>query len=191
MRLTALCFVLLTCGLLRAGDVPRPAPPLSVPLPSGERITLQSLRGKVVLLEFFLTECPHCQRTATHLEPIYRDLRPRGLEVLAVAINPDALQRIPDFIHRFNTTYPIALGDSTMVRTFADISAVKQFFVPYIFLIDRKGVIRYEHPGGDAGFYNDESVNMRAELETLLKEPVRKTAAKTSAKAPKTAAKAN
>src|SRR2546423_562557 len=95
-----------------AGDVPRPAPPLSMKTASGDSIALESFRGKVVLLEFFLTECPHCQRAATVLSPLYKQWRSRGLEIVAVAINPDAPQRIPEFIQRFNVTYPITLGDS-------------------------------------------------------------------------------
>ena len=179
----ALLLVAAICaGLVWAGSVPRPAPPLSLLTLSGQQISLQSFRGKVVLLEFFLTDCPHCQRTAGTIGPIYKEWRARGLEVLAVAINPDAKEHIPEFRQRFGATYPIALGDRQMVRDFADISAVRQFFVPYIFLIDRAGVIRYEHDGNDRAFYENEAVNLRLELDTLLKEkepaPVRKTAGK-------------
>jgi len=174
----------LSIGIACAGDVPRPAPALSVKTPGGDQVSLESLRGKVVLLEFFLTDCPHCQRTAATIVSVYKDWKPRGLEVLAVAINPDALQKIPEFVQRFNINFPIALGNSPMVKSFADISAVKNFFVPYIFLIDRRGVIRFEHGGDDAAFYQNEAVNLRAEADKLLKEPAtsHKAAPKTSRK---------
>ena len=178
-RLTKLASWIVAAGLAVAADVPRQAPPLQVTTPDGGTMSLQSFKGKVVLLEFFLTSCPHCQRTATVIAPVYQEMRSRGLEVLAVAINPDAKQQIPMFRQRFNATYPIAIGTSDLVKTFADISAVQQFFVPYIFLIDRKGVIRYEHEGRDNAFYQNEGVNLRAELDTLLKEP-----ATTTSKAP-------
>ena len=179
----ALLALVLCAGLAKAGDVPRPAPPLTVKTPAGDSISLQSLRGKVVLLEFFLTTCPHCQKTATIIEPIYKQWRARGLEVLAVAINPDASQLIPDFRNRFGATFPIALGDPQLVHGFAEISAVKQFFVPYVFMIDRKGVIRGEHPGGEESFWLNQEANLRAELDALLKESGagRKTVAKAPA----------
>ncbi|HZS52341.1 MAG TPA: TlpA disulfide reductase family protein [Bryobacterales bacterium] len=182
-KLAAAAAILLT-GLAWAGEVPRPAPPLTVKTLRGEPLSLESLRGKVVLLEFFLTTCPHCQRTAGTIEPIWREYRSRGLEVLAVAINPDAAQLIPDFRARFGSTYPMALGSSDQVKAFAGISPVKTFFVPYIFLIDRKGVIRYEHPGEDAAFYQNENTNMRAEVDALVKEgaPARKSTAKAAKK---------
>ncbi|HYM13577.1 MAG TPA: TlpA disulfide reductase family protein [Bryobacterales bacterium] len=177
-------FAIALAGLAIAGDVPRPAPPLDLPTPEGGHISLRDLRGKVVLLEFFLTECPHCQRTAGDIGPIYKEMRSRGLEVLAVAINPDAKQRVGLFRQRFNATYPIGLGTDTLVRQFADISAVRQFFVPYIFILDRKGIIRHEHPGTEAEFYTNEAANLRAELDALLKEPAtsRRSAHKSTAR---------
>ena len=161
-------------GGVWAAELRRPAPKITFQLFSGQNVALDNLRGKVVLLKFFLTECPHCQRTTSHIIPIYREWKSRGLEVLGVAINPDARERLPEFAARFNVSYPLALGDSGMVRTFGDLSVVKQFFVPYIFIIDRKGNIRYEHPGGDSSFYDPqkEEANLRAELDALLKEPV-------------------
>jgi len=153
-----------------AGEVPRPAQPLNLKTPSGESLSLESLRGKVVLVKFFLTECRHCQRTATTIMPIYREWRPRGLEVLGVAINPDAPQRIPEFRQRFGVTYPIALGDRSTLTTFADLSVVAQFFLPYIFMVDRQGIIRREHGGGDQAFYNAEDRNLREGLDGLLKQ---------------------
>lgn len=163
-----------------AGEVPRPAQPLTVVTPGGERLSLETLRGKVVLLKFFLTDCPHCQRSAENIMAIYREWRSRGLEVLGVAINADAGRLIPEFAQRFGVTFPLAVGNRSMLTTFAEISATARFFVPYIFLIDRKGTIRYEHPGGDQAFYNNEARNLRAELDMLLKEPAptRKSAAR-------------
>ena len=153
-----------------AGEVPRPAPPLDVMSPSGDKISLAAFKGKVVLLEFFLTDCPHCQNSARIIMPIYRDWRSRGLEVLGVAINQSDQKRlIPEFAQRFGVTYLLGMGRSSMVNEFANLSEVARVFVPYVFIIDRKGVIRYEHPGGDA-FFRDEETNFRTELDLLLKE---------------------
>ncbi|MBI3667010.1 MAG: TlpA family protein disulfide reductase [Acidobacteria bacterium] len=181
VKLTIVAFLAIVAAW--AGAVPRPAPPLSLPTTHGERISLEDYRGKVVLLKFFLTDCPHCQRSAATIMPIYKEWRSRGMEVLAVAINPDAASKIPDFIQRFGVTYPIVMGGRSSLTSFADLSVVSRFFVPYMFLIDRQGVIRFEHPGGDA-FYQNEDQNLRTELDALLKEPAR-AARKTSRRASK------
>lgn len=164
----ALSFALAGWG----GQVPRPAPALTVPTPSGGKIDLADYKGKVVLLKFFLTDCPHCQNSARIIMPIYKELNFRGLEVIGVAINPDAKSGVPDFARRFGVTYPMGMGDRLTLTNFAELSAVARFYVPYMFLIDRKGVIRFEHPGGDQAFYGNEAQNLKSELEALLKEPV-------------------
>jgi peroxiredoxin len=46
----------MSAGLVRGAEVPRPAPPFSVPTPDGQQLSLENLRGKVVLLEFLLTD---------------------------------------------------------------------------------------------------------------------------------------
>jgi peroxiredoxin len=180
MRLACLAALAAASVPAWAGEVPRPAPPLTALTPSGQKINLADYKGKVVLLKFFLTECPHCQRSAGIIMPIYNELRSRGLEVIGVAINPDAKTAIPDFARRFGVTYPMAMGDRLMLTRFADLSAVARFYVPYIFLIDRKGIIRFEHPGGDSAFYSNEAQNLRAELNALLGEATPTSARKTN-----------
>ncbi len=173
----AAAFLTLPAG---AGEVPRPAPPLVVPTPDGRKLSLADLKGKVVVVKFFDTACPHCQRSAGNLMPIYREWHSRGLEVLAVAINPDAKTAIPEFARRFGVTYPMGMGDRSTFTNFAEVSAVTRWYVPYMFFVDRKGMIRFEHPGGEQAFYGNEAQNMRAELDLLLKEPVPASVRKTS-----------
>jgi peroxiredoxin len=158
--------ILLAAATGLAAELPRPAPPLNLISPSGERYTLEALRGKVVMLEFFSTDCPHCQRSATNIMTFYKELHPRGLEVLAVATNPGANKLIPEFAQRFGVTYPMAVGNLPLMKAFA----TGPLYVPYVFFIDRKGMIRFEHPGQDAAFHNNEIQNARAEIELLLKE---------------------
>ena len=172
--------VLLAAATALAAELPRPAPPLSLISPAGERYTLEALRGKVVMLEFFSTDCPHCQRSATNIMTFYKELHPRGLEVLAVATNPGANKLIPEFAQRFGATYPMAVGNLPLMKAFA----TGPLYVPYVFFIDRKGMIRFEHSGQDAAFHNNEIQNARAEIELLLKEgpPAAKTAKKAAPK---------
>ena len=160
------CILLLAAATGLAAELPRPAPPLNLISPAGERHTLEGLRGKVVLLEFFSTDCPHCQRSAGNIMTFYKELQPRGLEVLAVATNPGANRLIPPFALRFGVTYPMVVGNTDIMKAFATAA----LYVPYVFLIDRKGMIRFEHSGQDTAFHNNEIQNARAEIELLLKE---------------------
>src|SRR5215470_12340256 len=83
---------------LMAADLPRQAPDLIVPLPGGARTSINQYRGKVVAMCFILTTCPHCQKTIGHLIQLQNEYGPRGLQVLASAIQSGAEQAVPGFV---------------------------------------------------------------------------------------------
>ena len=68
-------------GLLPVGSV---APAFTLRTPSGTPVSLRSLRGKAVLLEFFATWCPHCAAEAPHLRRLARSLPAKDFAVAAV-----------------------------------------------------------------------------------------------------------
>jgi peroxiredoxin len=72
-------------GLLAPGTT---APAFSLTTPPGAKVTLASLRGKVVLLEFFATWCPHCASEAPHLKSLFASLP--HLRYAFVAVNGDS-----------------------------------------------------------------------------------------------------
>ena len=171
VRILSLVFVILLP--LAAGDVPRAAPDLTVKTSAGEGLSLAQLRGKVVMVMFFSTDCSHCQTTTRLLSPIYDDLKPQGLEIVGVAINPSAAGNLDSFAKNFGAKFPLALGTRADSTKFAEISVMAKFFVPYLFFVDRNGIVREEHEGGDRRFFGDQAKNIRSALEALLKEPAK------------------
>jgi hypothetical protein len=104
----------------------------------------------------------------------------------AINENPD----LPGFIRQFQPAYPIGVSDNAKVHEFMQIGMFVRSFVPFMVLIDRKGVIRYQHTGSEQDYFTEDFVkqtmNIREEVEKLLAEPaakpVRKAAVKKSAK---------
>ena len=167
----SLALLLVTLLPLAAGDVPRAAPEMTVTTTEGESLSLEQLRGKVVMMMFFSTDCTHCQTTARILGPIYDQLKPRGFEIVGVAINPSAAGNLETFAKNFGAKFPLALGTRGDCTKFAEISVMTRFYVPYLFFVDRDGNIREEHEGGDRRFFLDQASSIRAVVEALLKEP--------------------
>ena len=169
----SLMFLLVTLLPLAAGDVPRAAPEMTVKVFGGGSLSLEQLRGKVVMMMFFSTDCSHCQTTTRLLGPIYDELKPQGFEIVGVAINPSAAGNLGTFAKNFGAKFPLALGTRSDCTRFAEISVMARFYVPYLFLVDRNGNIREEHEGGDRRFFGDQAKNIRATVEALLKEPAK------------------
>ena len=155
-----------------AQQVPRPAGEFAIRLPNGQTTLLSQYGGKVVLLAFISTTCPHCQHTTQVLSAIQNEYAARGVQVLAAAFNPDAAQLVPGFIGQFHPTFPVGSADRESVLEYEQASLAKPNYVPELIFIDRKRVIRVQHEGGD-DFFKDQDKNIRDTLDMLLKEPVK------------------
>jgi cytochrome c biogenesis protein CcmG/thiol:disulfide interchange protein DsbE len=114
-----------------APDATRPMLVLGAP----ERRTLASLRGKVVVLNFWASWCEPCEFEAPLLEQAQTKLVAHGGTVLGVTYQ-DASPDSESFVHRYHLTYPI-VRDTT--GEFASSYGTRQ--VPESFIINRQGRI--------------------------------------------------
>src|SRR5580693_2585343 len=85
-----------------AQQVPRPAGEFAITMPNNQVTLLSQYAGKVVVLAFISTTCPHCQHTTQILSGIQNEYGAKGVQVLAAAFNPDATQLVPGFIAQFH-----------------------------------------------------------------------------------------
>ncbi len=155
-------------ALLLAQQVPRQSPDFTVVTTAGKPLRLSEFRGKALVVEFLLTECPHCQETAQVLEKLQREYRARGLQAIAVAFNPDGPARLPALVKKLNLSLPAGTASQLSVFQHLQLSFMKQYSVPFLAFVDGNGVIRAQFTGDDSFFKNTEA-NMRSNIEALLK----------------------
>lgn len=137
------------CAAGTASDVPpqkkverEPAPYFILPTWDGQVIKSTSLKGQVVLMAFFQTWCPDCQRTNPLLEKLYRKYKDRGLVVLGISHDRGKAKDVEPYIKKYGLTYPIVLGDFSIAINYVKVSAQRpNFSIPYLVLVDRKGNI--------------------------------------------------
>jgi peroxiredoxin len=174
MRTPTLATLALFAGFLGAAptpaaEIPRAAPDLPIPLPNGKQIKIGDYRGKVLCLAFILTTCPHCQKTTQLLEGIYKDLAPKGFEVLEAALNenPD----VPGFVANFKVPWPVGTAGVLSAIDFIQLPKDKRPLVPFVVFIDRKGMIRAQYTGVDESFFDaQQEQHIRDEVDKLLNE---------------------
>ena len=133
---------------------------------------MASYAGRVVLVQFLYTTCPHCQATARFYSKLQKELGPRGLQVVGVAFNEEAEEH-PDLVRRFvelnGVEFPVGVAPREAVLSYLGISVMSRFAVPQVVIIDRNGVIRAQSEILGSEELQDES-RLRPLLEGLLKE---------------------
>jgi cytochrome c biogenesis protein CcmG/thiol:disulfide interchange protein DsbE len=122
--------------------VGRPAAAFALTTFDGHPVSLDGLRGRVVVLNFWASWCyPACYEEAPVLEAGWRRYRDRGMIVLGIALqDKDPASR--EFIQRFGLTFPNAPDPSGKVAIDYGV-----YGVPETFVIDRRGMIRRKHVG--------------------------------------------
>ena len=129
----------------------------------GGPLTLQDLRGKVVLIDFWTYSCINCLRTLPHVIEWDRLYREHGLVVIGVHAPEFAFERDPDNVRRavdeLGITYPVALDND-----FAIWRAYQNRFWPAHYFIDARGHLRHVR------FGEGETDRSEAIIRTLLME---------------------
>ncbi|MFL6126700.1 cytochrome c biogenesis protein DipZ [Actinophytocola sp.] len=118
---------------------------------NGAPVDLKSLRGKVVLLDFWAYSCINCQRSLPHVTAWDAAYRDAGLQVIGIHAPEYAFEKDPgnvaDAIGRFGIRYPVALDNSLATWT-----NYRNRYWPAHYLIDATGTVRHIRFGeGDYG----------------------------------------
>jgi peroxiredoxin len=141
--LTVLLLALSVLPLSATAPVPRQSPDLQFLDSSDNQIRLSSFKGKVVLIEFLLIDCPHCSRVAQMLGKLQRDLGPRGFQPIGIAFeNGLSGPLVSEFVQNVKIGFPVGYTTADQVDRYLGRVGLERFSVPQIVLIDRQGIIR-------------------------------------------------
>ena len=118
-------------------------PDIGLMIIDGEELQLASLQGRPVLVTFWATTCRSCVSEMPHLIELYNELAPRGLEIIAIAMDYDPPNRVLAMREARNIPYPIALDiHAEAARAFGNIR-----LTPTSFLIAPDGRVVYRKTG--------------------------------------------
>jgi thiol-disulfide isomerase/thioredoxin len=121
----------------------RMAPAFGVTTIDGQRVTLDSLKGKVVLIDFWATWCGPCREALPHVRRIAQQFAGQPLVVLSISLDSDE-QKWKDFVGKNEMTW-MQVRDGGFTGPVAQMFEVRS--IPHTFTIDSDGVLQDEHIG--------------------------------------------
>ena len=142
-------------GIPKVGSL---APDFVLPTPPEGKMALSEQRGKVVFLNFWATWCPPCRAEMPSMEVLYRKLKGKDFEMMAVSVDR-SISVVQKFVEKHNLNFPV-LHDKKM--------AVSRMYgvygYPTTLLIDKTGKVAFKMIG--ARDWTDKRVV--AQIETLM-----------------------
>ena len=143
------------------------APAFALKNAAGKDVTLADYRGKVLLLDFWATECGGCVREIPWFMDLARNYKKRGLAVAGISVDvmyedlkgpQEAWDRVKPFVETHQVNYPILMGDDQVNKAY-DTQAL-----PLTYLIDKRGRIAAKYVG------IVDKQNVEANIQAVLRE---------------------
>lgn len=112
------------------------APDIAFKSYEGKNYRLSDLRGKVVLLNFWATWCPPCRQEMPSMDAAYKELKDKGLVIVAVSVDRDGKAAVAEFKQKMSFSFPVALDTEAKAARVYRVTSI-----PANFIIDRQGKI--------------------------------------------------
>lgn len=107
----------------------------------GGILSLDSMKGKLVLIDFFYESCFPCMKALPALERLHEKYKDKGLQIVGInPIDKDTL-KLKEFVERKGVKYPVLLADNELSKQY------KVAGYPALFLIDKSGRLIHFQPG--------------------------------------------
>jgi thiol-disulfide isomerase/thioredoxin len=124
----------------------RMAPAFTITTMDGQRLSLDDLQGKVVLMDFWATWCGPCREALPHIQKIAQKFQGEPLVILSVSLDKDDA-KWKDFVAKNNMTW-LQYRDGGFEGSLSRLYGVNA--IPHTFTIDAYGVLQDEHIGDES-----------------------------------------
>ncbi|MCK5005062.1 MAG: TlpA family protein disulfide reductase [Candidatus Aminicenantes bacterium] len=137
----------------------KPAKDFSTILISGGKISLSSLKGKVVLIDFWATWCPPCIKGIPHIKKLYKEYKNRNFEIVGISLDKKK-DLVEQYISKEQIKWKMIYSGKAWADDIARLYNVN--LIPSYWIIDRKGILR------DFGIHLRDEHKLKQAIEKLL-----------------------
>ena len=106
------------------------APNVAMTTLDGETFELAELKGQPTVVTFWATTCTSCVAEIPHLKDLYEEFRPRGFEIVAVAMEYDPADQVRTMVSEKDMEYPVVLDEGgRLAEAFGNVRLTPTTFV--------------------------------------------------------------
>ena len=131
------------------------APDFTLSQLNGESFTLSSLKGKVIILDFWATWCPPCRKGIPDFIDLQEKYKEQGLEIVGVLLDQGKKASLESKVEKMGINYVVVLSDREVTQLYGGVRAI-----PTTFIIDQNGNKVEKHVG----------LNSKETFENKIKE---------------------
>jgi cytochrome c biogenesis protein CcmG/thiol:disulfide interchange protein DsbE len=135
-----------------------PAPDFELPTKAGSVVSLQSMRGHVVYVDFWASWCKPCRKSFPWMNTLQAKYRDKGLQIVAVNVDSD-LEQVKPFLEKYPADFVVAYDADGKVASQYQVKGM-----PSSYLIDKQGNIHASH----IGFREEDKVTVETQIKQLL-----------------------
>jgi peroxiredoxin len=159
-----------TVSLFAAGELSgRRAPGFSLPDSSLKQHDLMDYRGRIVLIDFMMTKCPHCVTFSKVLERVKARYGNKVAILSVVNYSSDNSNTVAAYINANGVTVPMLYDCGQVMASYMQLNSGKaNIDLPHLFIIDREGFIRNDYYYGASSQQVFQGDALFSELDRML-----------------------
>ncbi len=132
--------------ILEKLKIGNPALPIDAVTTAGDRISLKSYKGKVLLVDFWASWCKPCRQEMPTVKSVYREYHEKGFEILGISLDQSEAS-FRSYVEDQGITWPQIFDGKGWQSSVGQQYGINS--IPATFLLDRNGTIRYRDLRGD------------------------------------------
>ncbi len=123
----------------------------------GRQVKLSDYKGKVVILDFWDTWCPPCEKEIPGFINLYSQYKDKGFQMVGIALARKGVAAVKDYINEKEVNYPVLIATNELLRAYGCCRGI-----PTTYVLNKKGEIYRTYVG-----YRDESI-FKKDIRNLL-----------------------